>query len=205
MKSIMIDLETLATAPEAAVISIGVCAFDLDKGVTASDGWAIAPSDWHGTIDPKTVKWWMEQNEAAREYSFGGKISAVNAGLALMQFIRTNGGGDRTDECWANDPDFDVVILRKWWERTGKEAGYKLGPFPISYKAPRSCRTMYAEARRLDLNTDNAYGMGTVAHNPIDDACNQARAMIAIRNQLMKAGPICDSPFIPPTPRSLGR
>jgi len=183
MKSIMIDLETLGTAPDAAVISLGVVAFDLDKGVIASAGWGIKASDWHGKIDPATVQWWMGQSEAAREFSFKGYNPDVFVAQSLASFVANYGG----DECWANDPDFDVVILRSWWERVAQKAA--LGRFPISYKHSRSYRTINAEAKRLGIDAHHIYDVASVAHNPIDDAANQARVVNYIRTQLVAAQP----------------
>lgn len=174
MKSIMLDIETLGTNPDAAVISVGMCAFNQDKGVIASDGWAINCRDWHGEINPHTVKWWSEQNEVAREFSFNGSAPAMDVAAAILAFHAQWGG----DECWANDPDFDLVILRKWWARTRAP-----GQFPIHYREARSCRTIYAEARRLGIFYEG-WGGNSVAHHPTDDACSQARAVVLIRNKL---------------------
>lgn len=187
MKSLMLDLETLDTGPDAAVISIGVCAFDQDRGIIASDGWAIRPDDWHGVKNPNTIVWWSKQNECARDYSFNGKTPAIFAALKLKEFIATYGSSDAECEAWANDPDFDIVILRNWWQRVEKDEGTSLGRFPIHYRSSRSCRTIYAEAKRLGIYYDAAYSMASVAHNPVDDACNQARAVIQIRNNLVGA------------------
>lgn len=190
MKSLMTDTETLDTGPNAAVISIGIAAFDQDQGIIASEGWAINPIDWHGDVNPQTVVWWSKQNECAREYSFNGKTSALQAALGLKQFVATYGSTDAECEIWANDPDFDVVILRSWWKRVAAQPhGTGIGPFPFHYRSPRSCRTMFAEAKRLGIFYGGAWANGSVAHNPVDDACNQARAVIQIRNNLIGATP----------------
>jgi 3' exoribonuclease, RNase T-like len=181
MKSVMLDIETLGTAKDSAVISIGICAFNEEKGVIASDGWAIRSLDWHGVIDPSTVKWWSQQNEAAREYSFNGTTPDHVAASLIKQFVMTHGGSESEDEVWANDPDFDVVILQSWWKRVPGA-----GKFPFHYRAARSCRTIWAEAKRLGIYYDGA-AAHTVAHNPIDDACNQARAVIQVRKNLIGA------------------
>jgi hypothetical protein len=185
MNNLMIDIETMSTSADAAVISIGICAFNLDQGVVASDGWAITSKDWHGEIDPDTVKWWSQQNEAAREFSFHGERASLYTALALHSFIEQH--APHPSEVWANDPDFDLIILKRWWARVEQHHNTKLPKWPISYKASRSCRTMFAEAKRLGIDYNHAYGHATVAHNPIDDACNQARAIIRIRTNLIGA------------------
>jgi 3' exoribonuclease, RNase T-like len=188
MKSLMTDVETLGTEPGSAIISIGICAFDQDRGVIASEGWAIRAADWHGDIDGKTVQWWSKQNEAARDYSFTGQLTCLQAAMGLKAFMEEWGG----DELWANDPDFDVVLLKQWWIRTEAHAKFTLGNFPggpLRHRLPRSYRTMVAEANRLGISYDHAHSMSSVAHNPVDDACNQARVIIAIRNHLTAAIP----------------
>lgn len=188
MKSLMVDIESLSTGTQAAVISIGICAFDQDRKVYASEGWAIRAADWHGHIDPKTVKWWSEQNEAARNYSFNGTETSLNAALDLKAFMETHGG----DELWANDPDFDVTILKHWWERVEHHHKFLLGNFPggpLRHRQPRSYRTLVAEAKRLGIPYEHTVSMTSVAHNPIDDACNQARVIVQIRNHITAATP----------------
>lgn len=188
MKSLMTDVETLGTEPGSAIISIGICAFDQDQGIIASQGWAIRPSDWHGNIDPKTVQWWSKQNEAARDYSFNGTCPSLLAAQELFVFMNNYGG----DELWANDPDFDVVLLKQWWLRVEHHHKFVLGNFPggpLRHRLPRSYRTIVAEGKRLGIPYDHAYNAASVAHNPVDDACNQARVVIAIRNHLTAAIP----------------
>lgn len=175
MKSIMVDIETLGTRPGSAIISIGMVAFD-GSAITASQGWALDSADWIGDIDPSTVKWWTEQSQAAREYSFNGKLRAMDIVHQISDFVNRYG----SDECWANDPDFDVVLLKSWWHKLS-ERSMLPGRFPIAYRTCRSYRTICAEARRLGISIP-AYS-GT-AHNPVDDAANQARVVMAIRKNL---------------------
>jgi hypothetical protein len=174
----MVDIETLGTGNHAAVISVGIVAFD-ESSVLASDGWAIRSADWHGDIDPDTVRWWMQQESAARNFSSGGEYTATTVALKLAEFM----GQHRPEEVWANDPSFDVVILKNWWKRCNT------GPlkFPIDFRSERSFRTIKAEARRLGIDMDQAYRMNATAHNPVDDAANQARAVILVRSRIAAA------------------
>lgn len=171
-RSVMVDIETLSTQSDACVISIGVAEF-IDGQVTRTEGWAIDSKDWHGHIDPRTIKWWMEQEAAAREYSFNGKTPARQVAQEFKAFI------DGADEVWANSPQFDLTILRSWWKRI--ERGDQ---FPVSYRNERDCRTIFNEARRTGVHLDNCWLGSSVAHNPIDDAANQARAIIQWRKAM---------------------
>lgn len=182
MISVMLDLETLSLANDAAIISIGVAKFD-GKQVTATDGWALdmggphGPSKVFGHVDPATVAWWMKQSEPAREFSFTGKVDPHVAAQGLTDFMRG------CDEIWANDPEFDVVVLRTWWQALRP----RLGKFPMSYKQSRSYRTIMAEAKACAVDIDGAWHNGFVAHNPIEDAATQARAVMLAR-QGLRAG-----------------
>lgn len=174
MKSVMVDIETLGTGPDACVISVGFAEFENGQ-VTRTDGVAIRDSDWSGHIDPRTVKWWAEQSAEAREYSFNGKGTALEAAAMMQQYFQD------ADEVWANSPQFDLTILRGWWKRVHK------GNFPAHYRTERDCRTVFNEARRLGIELDNAWLGTSVAHNPIDDAANQARAIIEWRKHMPSA------------------
>lgn len=167
----MLDIETLSTRNYAAIISIGLVKFD-QNGVIDSAGWALDLSKVSGHIDPATVGWWMQQNEAAREFSFKGTEDPVTVAQHIKQFLTG------CDEVWANDPDFDLVILKSWWQ--GLE---NVGPWPVKYDAGRAFRTIKAEAKACGIEYKSAYD-GKVAHNPIDDAAAQARAVIMIRKAL---------------------
>lgn len=171
MKRIMVDIETLSTAPDACIISIGVARF-TEHAVEDTRVWEISSKDWTGHIDPATIKWWMNQSDEAKAASFHGTISAMTAAFEFAAFV------DGADEVWANSPSFDIVILKSWWKRFVPGVH-----FPISYKAERDCRTIFAEASRLGIELGHAWHMGT-AHSAVDDAANQARAIIEYHRQL---------------------
>jgi 3' exoribonuclease, RNase T-like len=176
MNHAMIDLETLSTRFDAAIISIGVAIFD-DNMIVDTAGWALDPKSVHGHIDPKTVMWWMGQEDAAREFSFTGKFLASTAGFELKTLLAKHD----VKEVWSKDPHFDHVILQSWWERVGTAEHYNLGEFPYHYRAPRSFRTLEAEALRAGFTNAEWEEWNFVAHNPVDDAVTQARAVIKMR------------------------
>lgn len=189
MNHAMIDLETLSTRSDAKVLSLGVAIFN-ETAVIATDGWAIKlDDDIGGHVDWNTVKWWMEQEAAAREFSWKGQLTNSTAASNLKAFLAQNGieyGKESHNEVWANDPHFDYVILQNWWDRINAAShargtgAFSIGNFPISYRQPRSYRTLVGEARELGYDPEHDRGV-YVAHNPIDDAASQARVVIAAR------------------------
>jgi len=175
MNHAMIDLETLSTRYDAAVISMGVAIFD-DSLVIESAGWALDPKYVSGHIDPGTVFWWTQQAEAAREYSFAGKYTPTTVAFELKTLLAKY----NVQEVWSKDPHFDHVILTSWWDRLSNGGG----AFPYHYRAPRSYRTLEAETIRAGFDHHEWEQYNYVAHNPVDDAVTQARAVIKMR-QLM--------------------
>lgn len=171
----MLDLETLSLRPDAAVTAIGVAWFD-DTRVIDTAGWYMRHFDWDGHIDPGTVRWWMEQSDAARGAVCTGKAIAKTSALDLRSAIEAA----QPTAVWANDPSFDVVILKHWWERriTGL-------PFPISYKVERSCRTLFDMAKQYGIDYSSAWA-GQTLHDPVSDAACQARAVIIVQNELRR-------------------
>lgn len=190
MNHAMIDLETLSTRSDSKVLSLGVAIFN-DTEVVATDGWAIdLADDVGGHVDWGTVKWWMQQDAVAREFSWTGKLSNATAAFNFKALVAQWDA----KEFWSKDPHFDHVILENWWRRVDEHAGYAPRPgrpaqlhpgqFPINYRSPRSFRTLVGEATDLGFDA-NAVSTGSyVAHNPIDDAAIQARVVIAARTFL---------------------
>lgn len=188
MNHVMIDLETMSTRSDAKVLSIGAAVFN-DEVVVATEGWAIDISDdVGGHVDWKTVKWWMEQDATAREFSWGGKLKNHTAAFNFKTFLAQHGveyGKDAKNEFWSKDPHFDHVILENWWRRVGDHSA--IGEFPVGYRQPRAYRTLVGEAQEFGFSESDRGGF-YVAHNPVDDAAIQARVVIQAR-QFLRGAP----------------
>ncbi len=179
MKRGMIDIETLSSFPDAAVLSIGLVGFD-ENDILFKSGVAIKVADWHGHVDPRTIQWWMQQSKEAQDYSFN-HTSPWTAKDAATQLV---GFADEycQQECWANGPQFDLVVLRKWWNRTtGNDK------FPIHYRNYRDCRTLWklAESNGLDL-APHFHSVKGAAHDPMVDAERQAKVVQAAIKHLKR-------------------
>lgn len=192
MLAMMTDIETLSVRSDAAVISIGAALFD-EKEVLKTEGWVIDLAHIHGHISGGTLKWWMEQDAAAREFSMSGKLTNGMAAFNFKCFMNSQG---EPTEFWANDPNFDYTILQSWWYRIHDDHKiynnmHELAPgdWPISYKKMRSYRTIIAEAEALGWNQKDHWE-NFVMHNPIEDAANQARMVIHARSFLQGYRPV---------------
>jgi hypothetical protein len=130
-----------------------------------------------------TLKWWMDPaRDGARPFSFGGTLKPFTLGFELKTFLAKH----NPEEYWANDPSFDYVVLRQWWRRQNARAVVgvpHLGDYPLgpdAYRKERSYRTIMAECERLGFDTKDFKGT-YIAHDPVEDAASQARAVIAAR------------------------
>ena len=171
-KHIMLDLETLDTASSAVVISIGAVAFDPETNALGDKFYVemtedIAAQQAHGrTISGDTVRWWMQQNEAARRV-FSESIDGVdraNTREALSHFssfVAANGGRDV--ELWGNGADFDNVILGSLYEAFDLKR-------PWSYSRNRCYRTM----KNIGVGPRRPRVREGIYHNALNDAVTQA-------------------------------
>ena len=182
MTELMVDLETLASqSPNACILSIGLCAFDLDPrvgdGIRAVE--EILVEDPLGTIEKDTVEWWMRQSPEARETAFAeiGRIGLAAALKKFVEFIKAN----KCSTIWSNGPTFDEIIMRAAWKRARM-----VDKFPIPFYRSRCCRTASAMHKRLNLPAPVAHPRYNVKHNAAHDAANQALTVIAVHRAIPK-------------------
>ena len=86
MKDISFDLETLGTSANSKVLSIGAAYFDRYSGAIGRTLYLILDTndDPQGEVSEATLKWWSEQEAAARAvFSCGVKCKARDAVIAL--------------------------------------------------------------------------------------------------------------------------
>lgn len=174
MKSdIMIDLETLATTPDAAILSIGAVKFDpfgqelkepaMESFYLRVD---IDSCDQLGLVTSQdTLEWWAKQSKEAQDEAFGteGRVDIVDAMNQLYKFCW---GCKRV---WSHGAGFDVVILETVFRKMRK--GY-----PWSFWQVRDTRTIFD----IGINPDRPE---VLAHHALHDAYNQA---IGVQNVFRK-------------------
>lgn len=166
-KHIMLDLETLGTSANAAIVSIGAVVFDT-TGTHNEFSRAISVESTiasGGIVDPSTLLWWFEQSEAARQFWLHEPVDLVSA---LNSFILWIPEGAYV---WGNGASFDNVILGNAYKRTKLKQPWK-------YSKDMCYRTMKNIAPQIQLQR---YG---VHHNALADATSQALHLIEIYKHL---------------------
>lgn len=179
MAHIMLDLETLSAASDAAIVAIGAVKFDPVSGQVftgpESSGTfyrvinAKSAQRAGGRVDADTVMWWMKQSDAAR-YALTG-----NDSLAIETVLKEFSEWVRSSHCagmWGNGADFDNVILQNSYHRLGWTA-----PWP--YKMSRCYRTVKAMAPNIEFVREGVH------HNALDDAVSQAHHLIKMMKKIL--------------------
>lgn len=169
---VMIDLETLSTRPDAAIVSIGACWFNANTGdVGRPIHILIDMADSirsGGHVDGDTVRWWLQQSDQARQAITQGCRSTMEDALGMLHtYLRGVASFDEV-RVWGNGADFDLPILASAFAREHYDQ-------PWRYYNGRCLRTL----RKLHPEVDEPTFEGT-PHNAAHDARHQALHAIAI-------------------------
>lgn len=167
MTDYMVDIETLGTDADAAIISIGACAFDpygMDVGETFYRTITIRSNrDANRAINPETIEWWMQQSsESLAELFVAPRMKIRQALQEFMIFL-----GNDEPKLWSNGPTFDEIILRDAF------TSQRL-TFPVHYRDSRCVRTANAYLKHRGIAKP---AFGGIKHNALDDAIYQARCV----------------------------
>lgn len=171
---LMIDLETMGTTPDAAVLSIGAVFFDPYGDFPEDAMLGSNPAIFYRvcslkgqfrTIDPDTVAWWMKQSDQARQAVFGAE--SMPLATAMKQFVDAFLPRDSHNlKVWAQGSSFDLVIVEDILRQ------YKQ-PIPWRFWNHRDTRTAY------DMAGYDPPKATEVAHVAWLDAKAQARQVQA--------------------------
>lgn len=169
--AVMVDLETLSTESNAAILSIGAVSIDLDAGTILDKFYMVV--DPQSSLDAglhvsgSTIKWWLTQSEEARK---GVAELGVPLQQALEEFSRWMPKGATV---WGNGATLDNVVLTNAYRAVGLER-------PWSFRDDRCYRTiknLYLGVPTRDVG---------VAHHALDDAEAQALHLIDIWQVMVK-------------------
>lgn len=164
-QNIMIDLETLGTKPNSAILSIGAVYFDKDGlGEEFYENIDLKTSLDNGfDIDASTVYWWLSQDKEAGKV-LGEYRTMVSAAInRIHYFIHPD------VKVWANSPSFDLVMLKNHFDKFSYET-------PWEFWNEMDVRTFLSITKAERVKP-------VVAHNALEDAKAQAMTIVNYWNK----------------------
>lgn len=161
---VMVDLETMGTAPGSVLASIGAVAFDPVSGAIGPQFYQVidrASCEAGGLVcDPATLEWWGNQSPQARAALLQDPRPLGEVLDAFDRYWRAVGG----IEFWSNGANFDDPLLAAAYRALGWRPPWK-------FWNARDTRTIYEAARVWPKR-------GKGHHIAVVDALDQARAVI---------------------------
>ena len=165
---LMIDLETLGTDNDAAVIAIGAVKWNrqtLEVGDTFYSTIRVTDAEKYGTKTQSTMDWWMKQDDNARAHAFTGVQSSMDIARNFAQFA----AGCRP---WGNGSVFDVIISDSLFHAHGIKSPWKF--WDIS-----DLRTLVLLAEDLtDFRKKDIPFVG-LPHHALHDALHETNLAVA--------------------------
>lgn len=161
-KFFVVDIETLGTHPDSAIISIGAVLNLPDGEQRTFDSGPIDLTEQllaGAHIDQKTVQWWMGQPDQTKGY-FKAPTVRLNRALNLLdQFLS---GQETQTDIWAQGPQFDQIVLEAAFRRC------QMTP-PWKYNQWRDVRTLKS------FFTDEFFRKNEhIKHNALHDALHDS-------------------------------
>lgn len=170
MQDFMLDLETMSTCSDAAIVAIGAQAFNPETCELGAPFYRAinlqSAMDHGGKLDGATVTWWLKQSETARAGVSSDGSSVIFALKEFGLWLRHHAAEEDT-RIWGNSSAFDNVILANAYRRACM-------PVPWPHWNDRCYRTMKALRRDITLERTGTH------HNALDDATSQAVHLMAI-------------------------
>lgn len=163
---LMIDFETLGTAHDTAVVSLGAVLFNREK-IMAEKLWLF---NLTGQLDGKrrfatadTITWWLAQGEKARKVFEKAQLEGIFLKDFVPQFLEFV-PASLDVRVWGNGATFDIPIIEHILSQFGAKTPWK-------FWNARCYRTMKA-----CFGVDKKF-VG-VKHDALDDAKHQANCLI---------------------------
>ena len=184
---VMIDLETLATTPDAAILTIGAVKFDVfgeDQKIPDCESFYVKVDidschELGLVTNDDTIAWWAKQSQEAQDEAFSvdNRIHIREAFDRLYKFC----WGSKY--VWSNGASFDVVICETVFRRLQKA-------IPWNFWEVRDVRTAFD----LGINPNRP---PVLQHHALADAWNQA---VGIQNvyRTLRSSTMSDGKYITP-------
>lgn len=169
MSDIMLDIETLGTAPGSVILSIGAVQFDEFR-VTKRFSVHIDVQDSvknGGRIDALTVLWWLGQSKEAQQALLDAKCVSLEQALNDLTAAFDWAGKN----VWCNGAAFDFPILKSNFEFLNKKA-------PWAYYNEMDMRTVKGILGKVMWRSIEV--KPALAHDALADAEAQAKTLQAV-------------------------
>ena len=184
---IMIDLETLATSPDAAILTIGAVKFDpfgRELKEPAMDSFYVRVDldschDIGLVTNDDTIAWWANQSKEAKDEAFS-ESNRIHINDAMAQLYKFCWGAKRV---WSNGATFDIVICEHVYRKVNRA-------IPWKFWEVRDVRTAF------DLGI-NPIRPPVTAHHALEDAWNQAVGIQNVYN-VLRTSTTADGNYIAP-------
>jgi hypothetical protein len=162
-----LDLETLGTRPGDTILSIGVCLFDIDKGIYSEMHISINQESSKAAglrAQKSTIEWWAQQSPEARAAAFKGEHSLETALKMFQMWLPDNA------LVYGNGANFDNALLGAAYRAMKMEQPWK-------FWNDRCYRTISSMFMKYKTERVGTY------HNALDDAKTQALRLIAMAKE----------------------
>jgi len=169
----MVDLETLGTAADAVILSIGAVRFDLDSDKIDDAGFYASVSvesnlDYKRRVQEDTLIWWMKQTPEAHAVFNEPKVALPTALCDFSDWLATD-----DHFMWSMGADFDLPMLAHAFRTCTIE-------IPWAFWNSRCARTYknLPAARNVKVPRTGTH------HNALQDAIHQAKLVQAIHREM---------------------
>ena len=160
---LMLDLETMGTKSNSAIISIGAVEFNIQTGETGRNFYRNISLqsciDIGLQMDADTIMWWMRQSDNARNSLI--EIPPFSIQQALIDFKEFC---NKDYQIWGNSARFDLGLLENAYDKIRI-------PIPWKFNQERCLRTLTSFNPEIKCNIEFK---GT-AHNALEDCYHQIK------------------------------
>lgn len=166
----MVDLETLSHLPDAPIIQIAACTWNIDnKAFKAGSEFNVYvdPSTCEGSPSWSTMRWWMLQSDAAKQRVFSQSPAAYRPLMEALERLTDFVNANTPVYVWSHGATFDLPILALAYGKAGLE-------FPFPFRGQRDTRTLahlFKDIKGIELPMRNS----GLLHDALDDTLRQAQ------------------------------
>ena len=181
---VVIDIETLGTAIDSVIATIGAVIVNIFTGEIVSRFYIRCKTEYQAnrTHSSDTMAWWLKQEEAPYLEVFNEKLHRFHLHLALNMlndFIIDH--IPERPQIFGNGPEFDNALLEHAMKQENIQPAWDHG-------CNQSLRTMVFIGRQL-LNYDpkKTLPFKGVPHHALNDAEHEAQYLCSIISKLTQA------------------